>query len=82
MPDPPLDYDQLVLKDAKNACCRAARHSQGGSLASTAFLQQPIAAASTITSTSAPINNIVFWESFPFQFNDYGINLELYEFFE
>ncbi|KIJ33245.1 hypothetical protein M422DRAFT_264786 [Sphaerobolus stellatus SS14] len=65
MPDPPLDYDQLLLRDAKNACYRAATHLQGGPVASIAFPQQPIAVASTITSTSAPINNIVFPSGIP-----------------
>ncbi|KIJ45974.1 hypothetical protein M422DRAFT_250393 [Sphaerobolus stellatus SS14] len=59
MPDPPLDFDQLLLQDAKKACHRAARHSQGSPVASTAFPQQPIAGASTVTSTSALINNVV-----------------------
>ncbi|KIJ34362.1 hypothetical protein M422DRAFT_263492 [Sphaerobolus stellatus SS14] len=60
MPDPPVDYDQLLLQETKRARRRAARHSQGGTVASTTFPQQPIAGASTVTSTSAPINNVVF----------------------
>ncbi|KIJ47018.1 hypothetical protein M422DRAFT_249325, partial [Sphaerobolus stellatus SS14] len=58
MPDPLLDFDQLLLKDTKRAHRRAARHSQGGPVASTAFPQQPIAGSSAVASTSTPINPI------------------------
>ncbi|KIJ56968.1 hypothetical protein M422DRAFT_148631, partial [Sphaerobolus stellatus SS14] len=41
------------------------------------WLQKPTSAMQDVLQ-----KDIRQWESFPFQFNDYGVNLELYEFSE